>query len=108
MKIRPLTGQVLVRVLKPDYRTETGLYIPDIAQGASRGEKQQPFKAVVIALGPWKKNKKGYGFLPDFGVGQTVICTPYSGQKLSWDVSGVYQLVRSEDVLAKVELELQC
>lgn len=103
MKIRPLTGQVLVQALRPDDKTESGLFIPDIAQESVRGEKAKPFKALVLALGPWKKTKNGYGILPDFGIGHTVLCTPYAGQKLSRNIGERYQLVRSEDVLAVVE-----
>lgn len=103
MKIRPLPGQVLIQVLPPETQTETGLFLPDIAADAPKGEKQRPFKGVVIALGPWRKTKQGFGVLPDFGIGQTVICTPYRGTKLSRNIGERYQLVRADDVLAVVE-----
>lgn len=103
LKIKPLTGQILVQVLPPDDRTDGGLIIPDIAQGDTPGEKQQPFRARVLAMGPWKKTKQGYGVLPDFGIGATVLCTPYAGTKLSRNIGERYQLVRFEDVLAQVD-----
>lgn len=110
MNIKPLRGQVLVRVIPPDLTTHTGLFIPDIANDVPHGSgrKQHPFKAVVVAMGPWKQTKNGYGILPDFGIGSTVICTPYAGQKLSRDIGERLQLVKSEDVLAKVEIDFGC
>lgn len=110
MNIRPLTGQVLVRMLPREYQTDKGLFLPDIAFEVQHGAgtKKQPFKAVVVALGPWKKTNQGFGVLPDFGIGQTVICTPYSGTPLTRDIGEHLQLVRFEDIIAKIETVLSC
>lgn len=105
MKIRPLTGQVLVQVLHTESKTLSGLHLLEVSDPT---QKAQPFKALVIAMGPWKKTKNGYGVLPDFGIGHTVLCTPYAGQALSRDVGERYQLVRSEDVLAVIETTFPC
>jgi chaperonin GroES len=101
--IRPLTAQVLVEVLPPETKTDGGLFIPDVAQKSPRGEKTKPFKALVVAIGPWRKTKQGFAVLPDFGIGHTVLCTPYAGQAVSRNIGERYQLVKSDDVLAVVE-----
>lgn len=103
MKIRPLPGQVLVRALPPEDKTYGGLFLPDIAHDPAVGDKAKPFKALVLAIGPWKKTKQGFGILPEFGIGHTVLCTPYAGVKLGRHLGERMQLVRSEDVLAVVE-----
>ena len=107
MRIKPLTGQILVRKLAPEDKTTGGLFIPDIAQEDERATfdgklyapKKKPFKAVVVRIGPWRKTRNGYGIMPPFGVGATVICSPYSSQQVSRDLGGL-ALVDSNDVLA--------
>lgn len=103
MKIRPLTNQVLIQVLPPEDKTHGGLFLPDVAQSSPHGEKARPFKGLVLAIGPWRKTKNGFSILPDFRIGETVICTPYAGQPLSRNVGERYQLVQVDDVLATVE-----
>lgn len=101
--IKPLTGQILVKVLPPDPTTAGGLVLPDIAHDTPRGEKAKAFKALVVAMGPWKRTKQGYGILPDFGLNAVVLCTPYRGTKLGRTLGERLQMVNFEDVLAVVE-----
>ena len=101
--IRPLIGQVLVEVLPPEETTASGLFIPDVAQSSPRGEKARPFKAQVVAIGPWKRTKQGFAVLPEFTIGAQILCTPYAGTKLTRNIGERYQLVKITDVLALVE-----
>lgn len=103
MNVKPLTGQVLVEVLPPEDKTLGGLFIPDVAQSSPRGEKARPFKALVVAIGAWRKTKQGFAVLPEFGIGAQILCTPYAGTKLSRNIGERYQLVKVTDVLAIVE-----
>lgn len=103
MPIRPLTNQVLVRKLPVDAVSTGGIAFPDIAADSPRGEKARPFKAVVLAIGPWRKTNNGFAVLPDFGIGATVLCTPYAGTTLGRFVDERMQLVSVDDVLALVE-----
>jgi chaperonin GroES len=103
MQIRPMQGQVLVRLMPPDYWNPVGLHIPESAQLAPRGEKAYPRKASVVAIGPWRKTKQGYAVLPDFHPGQTVICNEYLGTKLTRNIGEQYRLCRIDDVLAVCE-----
>lgn len=100
MNIKPLRNQVLIRLLPHEY---TGLIFhnPD-----SPGMKRIPRKGVVIAIGKWRTTKQGLSVLPDFHVGQTVICNEYLGVKLKRDVGEHLRLCRIDDVLAVCETEL--
>lgn len=103
MKVRPLTGQVLIEVLPPDAKTDGGLFIPDVAQTSPRGEKGRPFKARVLSVGPWRKTRKGLSVLPDVHAGNEVLVSFYGGQKLSYGTNEKLMLVKADDLLAIVE-----
>lgn len=100
MTIRPLTNQVLIRLLPLNPLTDGGLHLPDIAQTAAQGEKARPRKGLVIAIGPWRTGKKGLAILPDFQPGQTVLVSEYTGTKLTRDLGENYRICRVDDVLA--------
>lgn len=106
MNIKPLTNQVLIRLLPPDYNTPGGLVLPDIAADTPHGEKSAPRKGVVMAIGPWRKTEHGFSILPDFHVGQRVLVSEYSGTKLTRNIGENLRLCRVDDVLAVVEEEL--
>lgn len=100
MRIRPLTGQVLIELLPPDDKTTGGLFLPDIAQDPQRGEKAKPIKGLVVEMGAWRTTRNGFGILPPFGIGAKVLCTPYSGQKVDHAINNQLFLVDSDNVLA--------
>lgn len=64
-----------------------------------RGEKPQPRKGTVIAVGPWKKTKQGFAVLPDFKPGETVLLNEHAGTKLTRDLGENYRICRVDDVL---------
>lgn len=106
-KIRPLRGQVLVRLLPPEYNLAGGLVLPDyLPLFEERGDKKLPRKAIVIAVGQWRKTKQGFHILPDFHPGQRVLVSEYFGTKLTRNIGEEYRLCRIDDVLAIVETEL--
>lgn len=102
MAVKPLTDQVLVEVLPPDTMTHGGISLPEICWDGSP-EKKPPFKAVVLAIGPWRKTKQGFAVLPPFGVGAKVLCSAYRGTQLTRNIGERYRLVKSDDVLAVVD-----
>lgn len=105
MIVRPLSGQVLVSVLPPDTKSAGGVELPEITWDGSP-DKKPPFKGVVIAMGPWRKTKQGFGVLPPFGIGSTVLCTPYRGTQLNRSLGNQYRLVDADDVVAVLEGEI--
>lgn len=100
MKIKPLTGQVLVRLLPPD-EMEGSLFV---ANGESNQEniyaKSRPRKGVIVGIGPWRKTKNGLGVLPPVKPRDTVLLSPYKGQNLTRDIADNMILINSDDILA--------
>lgn len=100
MSIRPLTGQVLIRILPNPPESYGGIVLPDLAFDRIPGEKAKPRRGLVIATGPWKKTKQGFCVLPDFKPGDTVLVSEYLGTKLTRAIGENLRLCRVEDVLA--------
>lgn len=101
-RIRPRRGNCLVELLPPDDKTFSGLFLPDIAHDRIQGEKEKPFKGLVVEMGAWKLGRNGRSIMPDFGVGTIVLCSPYKGTQLGLIVWERLRLVDFDDVLAIV------
>jgi len=98
--LKPLKNQVLISLLPQDTTTAGGLFLPDVAQEASKGEKAYPRKGIVIAIGAWRQTKAGFAILPDFKPGDTVLVNEYLGTKLTRNIGENYRLCLVDDVLA--------
>jgi len=107
MRVKPLTGNVLVELDAPDKMTLTGLHIPERAM--SPEEQQQASKSPskplavtgrVVEIGPWPKLKNGLAVMPEFGLGARVAVRPGSGIEMHWETSGRLKMLSTEDVLA--------
>lgn len=105
--IKPLTGQVLVRILPKDTQSTGGITIP--AHTVTPEEQQErnhsptpppPVQGKVLAIGPWKRLKNGLAKPPPFPPGVTVLMRDGSGQKLTYGVDDKLRLVSADDVLA--------
>jgi co-chaperonin GroES (HSP10) len=107
--IRPLTGQVLLRVLPKDTQSAGGIEFP---QRSITPEEQQelnhhpepppPELCYVEAIGPWPKIKCGLALPPPFPAGATVLVRPASGTHLARNIGERLKLVHVRDVLAVV------
>lgn len=106
MNIRPLKGQALVRLIPKDYQTLSGLYLPDIALERKPGEREQPVKALIVALGPWRTGRNGFAIVPEVHAGQRVIVTVYKGTKVTRGIGEHLMLVDVEDILGVLQEEL--
>jgi co-chaperonin GroES (HSP10) len=107
MRIKPLTGHVLIKVLPPDTVTSGGIQIPNHTfspeeqqQRAHHPEPPPPLKCKVLEIGPWKKLKNGLALLPPFTTNATVLIRNGSGKPLNYGMTEELRLVRNEDVLA--------
>ena len=89
MKIRPIGERVLVKPVKVEEKTASGIILP----GA--GEKERPNIAEVIAVG---KDEK----LEDIKVGERVVYSKFSGTEIK-DGEEKYIVLNIEDVLAVIE-----
>ena len=89
MKIRPIGERVLVKPVKVEEKTASGIILP----GA--GEKERPNIAEVIAVGKGEK-------LEDIKVGERVVYSKFSGNEIK-DGEEKYIVLNIEDVLAVIE-----
>ena len=86
--IKPLGENVLVKVMKDDPKTKSGIVLPE----TSSTEKPQEGKVVAIGTDEKVKVKKG----------QKVIFAKYSGTELKI-ANEDYLILKNEDILAVVE-----
>jgi chaperonin GroES len=96
MKLRPLNDKIIVKPLKAEEVTKSGIIIPDSA-------KEKPQEAEVIAVGPGKVNETTGARNPiDLKVGDKVLYSKYSGNEFKLDGDDVLMLDEG-DVLAVLE-----
>lgn len=89
MVIRPIGERVLVKPVKVEEKTASGIILP----GA--GDKERPNVAEVVAVGKGKK-------LEDIKVGEKVVYSKFSGTEIK-DGEEKYLVLNIEDVLAVIE-----
>ncbi|CCX54548.1 co-chaperone GroES [Veillonella sp. CAG:933] len=93
--IKPLGDRVIIRVLKKEEKTKSGIFLPDTA-------KEKPSEGEVIAVGAGKVYDNGQRVAPEVAVGDKVMFSKYAGTEVKID--GVDHLVISErDILAILE-----
>ena len=84
MKIKPLADRVLVKPVKAEAKTASGIIIPEAAQ-----EKTQT--ATVEAVGPGTVK-----------VGETIMHDKYAGTQIKIDGED-YLIVKNSDIIAVIE-----
>jgi chaperonin GroES len=87
-KIQPLGDNILVKLIKKDVKTKSGIILPETASE----EKPQEGKVAGIGDSPKIKVKKG----------QKVLFAKYSGTEVKID-GEEYLILKNEDLLAVVE-----
>lgn len=107
--IRPLTGQILLRILPRETISPGGIEFPqrhlspeEVQERNHNPEPPPPDIGIVEAIGPWPRLKNGLAVPPPFPAGAKVLVREGSGQKLNRDVGERLKLVRNEDVLAVI------
>ena len=75
MKLKPLKGKVIVRVLDAEEKTKGGIIVPDTA-------KEKPQEGEIIAVGGVKKSKKGKAVSPEVKAGDKILFAKYSGNEV--------------------------
>lgn len=109
MKIKPLTGQVLIEVESAPTQTAAGVALPgDVSLSPEFVQEQhanpeKPAKnhiGVVRAVGPWPKTRKGLLRMPEFAIGARVVFNPFRGTPMRRGTGERLRMVRQEDVMA--------
>jgi chaperonin GroES len=96
-KVVPLTDHIVLKPVKQEEITTSGLVIPDSA-------KEAPQHGLVIAVGPGKRNDKGDLDVIDLKDGDRILYQKYTGQEVTVD-SSEYIIIRFQDVLARLDDE---
>ena len=94
MKLVPLSDRVVLKQLKAEEKTKSGIILASAAQ-------EKPQEAEVIAVGPGGV-VDGKEITMQVKVGDKVIYSKYSGTELELD-NEKYVIVKQNDILAVVE-----
>ncbi len=94
MKIQPLGDRVLIRPIKEDEVTKSGIVLPDTA------EKEKPEKGEVVAVGEGKLNEDGKRIPLNVQAGDKVIFSKYGPDEIKVDDEELL-IIKQEDILAK-------
>ena len=107
MRVRPLTGQVLVEILPAEKRSPGGIDLPEHTpspeenQEAARRPAMPPgLVGTVLEVGNWPKAKNGLRRMPEFHRGCKVIIGHHSGLDLSRGLGPRFKILHWEQVLA--------
>ncbi len=96
MKLQPLFNNVIVKPLKDEATTKSGIVLPDTV------DKEKPEKGEVVAVGPGRLLDNGQLAAMTVKVGQKVMFKKYSPDEVKID--GQEFLVLSEsDIIAVIE-----
>ncbi len=96
MKLKPLFNNVIVKPLKDEKVTESGIILPDTV------DKEKPEKGEIIAVGSGKVLENGQVSKMSVKVGDQVMFKKYSPDEVK--VDGQDYLVLSEsDIIAIIE-----
>ncbi len=90
MKLRPLGDRVVLKTLEDEAVTSSGIVL-------SNTQKEKPFKAVVLAVGPGTEE-----VTMEVKVNDKVIYSKYSGTEVELDKES-YIVVKQNDILAIIE-----
>lgn len=93
-KVKPLSDHVLVRPVKQEEKTNSGIYLPDSA-------KDKPQEGEVLAVGSGKYIEGDLKPL-EVKVGDKVIFSKYGGDEIKVDGEEL-KLVSESDILAIIE-----
>lgn len=94
-KLRPLGDHIIVKPVKPEEVTKSGIIIPG-------GSAEKPEQGEVVAVGPGKLNENGQRQPMDVQVGQKVVFKKYAPDEIKLDGEEIYVLSQ-DDIIAVVE-----
>lgn len=96
MNIRPLGNRVVLRLLKKEEVTKSGIVLPDTV------DKDKKSEGEIVAIGPGKLLENGSISKMEVEVGQKVLVKSWGGDEV--EVGGEdYKIFDAEDILAVIE-----
>ena len=107
MKIRPLTGQVLVEILPSEKVSAGGIEIPEHTlsaeehqQAAKNPRPPPPWTGIVREIGAWPKLRNGLLAMPEYGKGARVLVGHNAGIQMQRNIGERFRMVHQDEVLA--------
>ena len=96
MNIRPLGDRVLVKPIKEEEVTKSGIVLPDTV------DKEKKMEGEVVAVGPGKVLDSGERVKMEVKVGDKVIFEKWGGEEVKVEKEE-YKILSAEKILAIVE-----
>ena len=96
MNIRPLGGRVLVKPVKEEEVTKSGIVLPDTV------DKEKKMEGEVLAVGPGKLLDSGERAKMEVKVGDKVLFEKWGGEEVKVGKEE-YKILEGEKILAIVE-----
>ncbi len=96
MNIKPLSNYILIKPIKEEEKTKTGILLPETA------EKEKSEQGMVIAVGPGRKTSSGKIVSVEVKPGQKVLFTKYGPSEIKVE-DKEYLIAKEEDILAILE-----
>lgn len=97
MKIRPLNDHVVIKPLKAEEVTKSGIVLPDTAR------EEKPEQGEVIAVGPGKLTENGTRAPMSVKPGDRILFTKYAPDEV--EIEGEeYLVIEEEKILGVIEL----
>ena len=93
MSVKPLDDRVLVKPMKTDEKTTSGIYLPESA-------KEKPIKGKVVSTGAGKLLDNGERAKPSVKKGDVVVYGKYAGTEV--EIKGATHLILRESELLGV------
>jgi chaperonin GroES len=93
MELKPLHDHVILKPVKEEEITKSGIVLPDTA------DKDKPAQGEVIAIGPGKFNEDGERMEMSVKVGDKVVFKKYSPDEVKVD-GEEYLVVSETDIIA--------
>ena len=93
MRIQPLADRVVVKALKEEEVTASGIVLPDTV------DKEKKTEGEVVAVGPGKMLETGARAAMDVSVGQNVLFKSWGGDDVKVD-GEEYKILSQSDILA--------
>ena len=96
MKLKPLEDRVIIKAVKEEEKTASGIVLPDTA-------KEKPLMGEVVAVGDGKWDEDGEKRIPvDVKKGDKVVYGKYSGTEYKTKDGDELLILRASEILAVV------
>ncbi len=96
LKIKPIGAYILVKPLKEEEKTASGL----IMQTSGKGERPQ--KGEIVALGTGGKDENGKAIVFNVKIGDSVLFKKYSPEEIELEGED-YLIMKESDILGVIQ-----